>query len=108
MLEDVYLTTTTMEQEASATTRIWLSSLRSAIARVIAWPHNGLIAVLIAVTGVYAPTLHQSFHGDDFVAFTEFKTKSFWAYSKAVFTFKDYNFYWRPLGKISDNLLFQV
>jgi hypothetical protein len=58
------------------------------------------------VTAVYAPTLHDHFHGDDFVAFTEFKTHNFWNYSRDVFLFKDANFYWRPLGKISHFVLY--
>ena len=61
------------------------------------------IALAIILAGVfllYAPTLSDPFHGDDFVAFTEFMTKSFFDYSRDVFLFKDTNFYWRPLGSI--------
>ena len=62
--------------------------------------------VLIAVTAVYYPTLDDAFHGDDFVAFTEFKTKSFFDYSRDVFLFKSANFYWRPLGNIFHYVLY--
>jgi hypothetical protein len=71
------------------------------------WPHWLLLFILAAVTIVYIPTLHDGFHGDDFVAFTEFKTHNFWNYSSDVFLFKDANFYWRPLGKISHFLLYE-
>lgn len=65
-----------------------------------------LLAILAAVVLLYAPTLHDAFHGDDFVAFTEFKRMDFWQYSKAVFLFKDNNFYWRPLGSIFHYVLY--
>ena len=71
------------------------------------WPHWLLLFILAAVTVVYLPTLHDSFHGDDFVAFTEFKTHNLWNYSSDVFLFKDANFYWRPLGKISHFILYE-
>jgi hypothetical protein len=54
-----------------------------------------LAIILAGVLVLYAPTLNDHFHGDDFVAFTEFKTKSFFDYSRDVFLFKDTNFYWR-------------
>jgi hypothetical protein len=79
----------------------------NAAGAVASWPHWLLLAVLAAVTAVYLPTLHDSFHGDDFVAFTEFKTHNFWNYSQDVFLFKDANFYWRPLGKISHFVLYE-
>ncbi len=59
-----------------------------------------LALVLGVVAAVYAPTLHQSFHGDDYVAFTEFRSKDFGTYVGDVLHFKDASFYWRPLGKI--------
>ena len=59
-----------------------------------------LLAVLSCVAALYAPTLNDALHGDDFVAFTEFKSKGFLEYSRDVFLFRDTNFYWRPLGCI--------
>jgi hypothetical protein len=67
-----------------------------------------LILILIVVTVVYAPTLHDAFHGDDFVAFTEFKTKSFLEFSKGAFLFENANFYWRPLGNIFHYCLYGI
>ena len=63
-------------------------------------PRAGLLLTLALVVVVYAPTLGEPFHGDDYVAFTDFKTKDFWRFSSDVFLFKDSNFYWRPLGDI--------
>lgn len=67
-----------------------------------------LAAVLGLVTVLYFPTLNDPFHGDDFVAFTEFKTNGFFEYSRDVFLFKDTNFYWRPLGCILHYSLFAI
>ena len=82
--------------------------LVSAGVRSYRWPHWGLVLILAAVTAAYWPTLHDAFHGDDFVAFTEFKMRSFWEYTQDVFLFKDVNFYWRPLGKIAHYLLYEA
>ena len=59
-----------------------------------------LIAVLVAACALYWPTLNDPFHGDDYVAFSEFRMESFGEYARDVFLFEDSNFYWRPLGKI--------
>lgn len=60
-----------------------------------------ILAVLIAGLLVNLPTLHDYFHGDDFVAFTELGTKTPLQYLQDTFFFKDVNFYWRPLGQAS-------
>ena len=71
-------------------------------------PLLGLCAVLTGVIILYSPTLDDPFHGDDYVAFVEFETKSFLAYSEDVVRFQDSNFYWRPLGKISHRVLYEA
>jgi 4-amino-4-deoxy-L-arabinose transferase-like glycosyltransferase len=71
-------------------------------------PYAALVLTLALVTAIHAPTLHDAFHGDDFVAFTDFKTKGFWEYSRAVFLFEDTNFYWRPLGDIFHYSLYSL
>lgn len=58
-------------------------------------------AALLAALVVNLPTLDDYFHGDDFVAFTELGTKQPLQYLYDTFTFKDVNFYWRPLGQAS-------
>jgi hypothetical protein len=63
---------------------------------------------LALVTILYVPTLDDPFHGDDFVAFTEFRSKGLWEYASDVFLFKDTNFYWRPLGSIFHYVLYAV
>ena len=79
----------------------WITAHLTVISSLV-----GLCLVLGVVGAVYAPTLHDSFHGDDYVAFTEFRSKSFGTYVSDVFHFKDANFYWRPLGKILHYALF--
>src|SRR5688500_6074719 len=68
----------------------------------------GLPLVLAAAFVIYLPTLDDHFHGDDYVAFTEFKTRSFLDYAEAVLLFEDVNFYWRPLGKLFHRSLYEV
>ncbi|MPZ48624.1 MAG: hypothetical protein GEU75_04800 [Dehalococcoidia bacterium] len=68
----------------------------------------GLTAVLAGVIILYSPTLDDPFHGDDYVAFTEFKSKSILTYSEDVLLFQDSNYYWRPLGKIFHRVLYEV
>ena len=58
----------------------------------------GIGVALALVSLLYAQTLNDPFHGDDFVAFRDFGAKSGWDYLSDVFFFKDSNFYWRPLG----------
>jgi hypothetical protein len=70
--------------------------------------HWGLGAVLAFVAVLYAQTLDDPFHGDDFVAFRDFGTKSGWDYIRDVFLFKDTNFYWRPLGCAFHYLLYDL
>lgn len=81
---------------------------RKCASAVASWVSRFYILIVLAVTGgIYAPTLNDPFHGDDYVAFTEFKTKTLWAYCHDVFVFKDLNFYWRPLGKVFHRLLYE-
>jgi hypothetical protein len=83
----------------SKATQLWRTNLPSLIA---------LGFTLALVTTLYVPTLDDPFHGDDFVAFTEFKSKGLWEYSRDVFLFKDTNFYWRPLGSIFHYALYDA
>lgn len=67
-----------------------------------------ILAVLLAALAVNLPTIHDYFHGDDFVAFTELGSKKPLQYLSDTFTFKDVNFYWRPLGQASYLALYQA
>jgi hypothetical protein len=84
-----------------------LSSIRH-LRRPAVYSLAGLLSILIAVFILHLPTLDDHFHGDDYVAFTEFRTTSFGEYAKSVFFFEDANFYWRPLGKLFHRALFEV
>ena len=70
--------------------------------------HAALYAVLGLVALLYVPTLNDPFHGDDFVAFKDFGTRSGFEYIRDAFLFKDSNFYWRPLGCAFHFLLFDL
>lgn len=67
-----------------------------------------LLPLLAFIAAIRLRTLEDPFHGDDFVAFTEFKTTSFFGYVERVFLFQDANFYWRPLGKLAHRVLFEA
>ena len=67
-------------------------------------PLAGLLALAAAL---HVPMLNDPFHGDDYVAFTQFRTTGFWEYCGMVFQFQDSNFYWRPLGKIFHRLIYE-
>jgi hypothetical protein len=66
-----------------------------------------LLPLLMLTMALRYPLLDDPFHGDDYVAFTEFKTKSFLSFSKDAFLFNDANFYWRPLGKIFHRAIYE-
>ena len=59
-----------------------------------------LTAVLALVVAVYVPTLDDYFHGDDYLAFIDLTTLKPWQQISDVFTFRDSNIYWRPLGHL--------
>jgi hypothetical protein len=52
--------------------------------------------------------VEDGFHGDDYVAFTEFKSTGFWEFTERTFFFEDANFYWRPLGKVFHRGLYEA
>jgi hypothetical protein len=70
--------------------------------------HVGVGAALALVAFLYLPTLDDPFHGDDFVAFKDFGTRSGFEYLRDVFLFRDSNFYWRPLGCAFHFLLYEL
>jgi hypothetical protein len=64
--------------------------------------------VLAAVLAVYASSLNDYFHGDDFVAMVDLVTKSTSQHLRDVFMFQDANFYWRPLGQVYYRAIYEV
>jgi hypothetical protein len=75
------------------------------------WRFRGqgcLAGIVLLVLGLYLPTLNDPFHGDDFVAFTDFGSKPGLDYLRDVLFFKDSNFYWRPLGCAFHFALYEV
>jgi hypothetical protein len=61
--------------------------------------HWALLASLAFVAAVYAPTLNDYFHGDDFLAFIDLASKQPLAHLWDVIRFQDSNIFWRPLGQ---------
>ena len=88
-----------MTQETPVQSRPWVSYVKTLL------PAAVLVALMLVL---YWPTLDDPFHGDDYVAFSEFKTKSFIEYTEDVFLFRDSNFYWRPLGKVLHRGLYEA
>lgn len=67
-----------------------------------------LALVLLAVAAVYAPSLGDYFHGDDFVALAELSARPALPHLLDVITFQDGNFYWRPLGEVYYQLVYET
>ncbi len=59
-----------------------------------------LLGVLLLAVFVNWPTLHDYFHGDDYLAFVDMVSKPWLKHFSEVLTFKDTNYYWRPLGEV--------
>jgi hypothetical protein len=64
--------------------------------------------VLAAVLAVYASSLNDYFHGDDFVAMVDLVTKSTSQHLRDAFMFQDTNFYWRPLGQVYYRTIYEL
>jgi hypothetical protein len=70
-----------------------------------ALPLTGVLAVAFAVNW---PTLHDYFHGDDYLAFVDMVSKPPLRHMWEVLTFKDSDVYWRPLGELYYLLIWKV
>src|SRR5947209_11913681 len=57
----------------------------------------GLVAVLVAVAAVYAPTVNDYFGGDDFMVLGPTHAAGPWELVWRAFLFRDDIPYWRPL-----------
>jgi hypothetical protein len=64
---------------------------------VAALPLAGILAIAAAVN---VPTLHDYFHGDDYLAFVDMVSKPALKHMWEVVNFNDADVYWRPLGEL--------
>jgi hypothetical protein len=59
-----------------------------------------LAAVMTVALAVNWPTIHDYFHGDDFLAFIDMVNRPTLTHIWESLTFRDANVYWRPLGDV--------
>jgi hypothetical protein len=73
--------------------------------------HRSLLAlalVLIGVALMYAPTLNGYFHADDLVALVDVVNRPVTQHLWEALTFEDTDFYWRPLGHVYYEAIYQL
>ncbi len=59
-----------------------------------------LLGAFVLAILVNLPTLHDYFHGDDYLAFVDMVSKPLGKHLWEVITFNDSDVYWRPLGEV--------
>jgi hypothetical protein len=66
-----------------------------------------LVALALAVA-INLPTVHDYFHGDDYLAFIDMVSKPFLKHMTEVVWFQDADVYWRPLGELYYYVIWSV
>ncbi len=90
-------TTTYIGNRAASSLLRVRGSLLSVSALLTAAPLFGVLALAVVINW---PTLHDYFHGDDYLAFIDLATKPTLRHLGEVITFTDSNVYWRPIGEV--------
>jgi hypothetical protein len=67
-----------------------------------------LLLVLAIALAINLPTLHDYFHGDDYLAFVDMVSKPFVKHMTEVVVFDDNDVYWRPLGELYYYVIWSV